>query len=330
MNNENSIGLNKNINSSSFFLKNIKAWRDKFLSPITNQVTQLVIRQNRLEAQLRLLQNALGRIELRQLRIEEHQDINSHEFQVYSQWGEDGIIQFLVNNVCIENRIFIEFGVEDYQQSNTKFLLMNNNWSGLVIDSSQENISKIMRDEIYWNYNLKAICKFISKKNINKLIIDNGLAGDIGLLSIDVDGNDFWIWEAINAVNPVIVIVEYNYRLGINSSVTIPYIEKFNRKEAHHSMIYFGASLKALCSLARNKGYIFIGCSSNGVNAFFLRKDKKESIIKELTPEEGYRRGGHCEFRNKEGVQTKMSPEDEIDFLNSLNLPLVTVEHNPD
>ncbi|WP_238361189.1 hypothetical protein [Iningainema tapete] len=299
---------------------------NKFFSQINNIFIHLDKRQYEMEKRLDLMQRALGRIEMRQLKHQSSDNVLDYEYQVFSQWGEDGIIQFLINNIEIERKIFVEFGVEDYQQANTKFLLVNNNWSGLVIDGSDANISRLKTDYVYWNYNLKAVKAFVTKDNINNLLLENGLTGEIGLLSIDIDGNDYWIWDAINVINPVIVIVEYNYRFGSEAAVTIPYSEDFDRSKAHHSMIYFGASLKAICLLAKRKGYTFVGCCSNGVNAFFIRTDKKPSTLKEMTLEEGYKSGQFCETRNEDGVQVKTPPQQEVLLLQSLNLPLVTID----
>jgi hypothetical protein len=301
----------------------LKALRAKLLSPLSDQLMEILESQRRVEYKVRQLQNSIGRVEFRQLGDTLDNGITDYEYQVYSQWGEDGIIQFLTKNIPIKNHVFVEFGVESYEQSNTRFLLINNNWSGLIIDSSQENISKIKNSEIYWNYNLKAICSFISKRNINNILLENGLSGEIGLLSIDIDGNDYWIWEEINVINPAIVIIEYNYRFGKDAAVTIPYKEQFERQKAHYSMIYFGASLKALCLLAKQKGYSFVGCGSSGVNAFFVRSDKVNPNIKEITIEQGYKAGKFCEARNIDGRQTKMTPEEEIQLLQNLDLPLI-------
>lgn len=200
------------------------------------------------------MQQALGRIEARQLRDLPAPDIHTAEFRVFSQWGEDGILQHLIRHVAIPRNIFIEFGVENYLESNTRFLLTNNNWAGLVIDGSAKNIEFIKRDEIYWRHSLKAELSFITQDNINDLIRRNGLTGEIGLLSIDIDGNDYWVWEAIDAVIPSVVVIEYNARFGPDRAVTIPYDAGFVRTTAHHSNIYFGASLEALCLLGEAQG----------------------------------------------------------------------------
>lgn len=136
--------------------------------------------------------------------------IEEAEFQVYSQFGEDGIIQWLIHNVDIKNKTFIEFGVEDYTESNTRFLLMNNNWTGLVMDGSENSINCLKRWESFWRYDLTAVAAFITKDNINALIRGGGFRGDMGILSIDLDGNDWWILNAIDCVSPRILICEYN------------------------------------------------------------------------------------------------------------------------
>ena len=195
------------------------------------------------------------------------------EFQIFSQRGEDGIIQYIINKIEIPNPVFIEFGVETYVESNTRFLLMNNNWSGLVIDGSKKNINFIKNDFIYWKYNITAVESFITKDNINSLISSYTKIEDIGLLSVDIDGNDYWIWQAIDTIKPRIVICEYNSAFGANKKVTVPYKENFVRNKEHFSELYFGASLAAFCNLADQKGYDFIGTSSAGVNAYFVRKD---------------------------------------------------------
>jgi hypothetical protein len=240
---------------------------------VINKIKQFIYLFRSLDARLANIQNALGRIELRQNISKENLDIVDSEFKVFSQWGEDGIIQHIVNNIHIENPIFIEFGVETYTESNTRFLLVNNNWSGLVIDGSQNNIDYIKADSIYWRYNLKAECSFIDKDNINQIIKKNGIAGEIGLLSVDIDGNDYWVWDAINVVNPAIVVCEYNSLWGAKKSVTTPYKADFSRNDAHPSNLYYGASIQALVDLANHKGYALVAGNRAGNNVFFVRND---------------------------------------------------------
>jgi hypothetical protein len=270
------------------------------------------------------IQETLGRIESRQLQSLDKLELQDNEFQVFSQWGEDGIIQMLLRHIEIPNKIFIEFGVENYTESNTRFLLINDNWAGLVIDGSPENISYIKQDSIYWQRNLKAVQAFIDQDNINKIIAENGIKGEIGILSIDIDGNDYWVWQAIDVVAPAIVIIEYNSIFGKDKAVTIPYDPSFVRSEAHYSMLYAGASLKALYNLGKAKGYSFVGCNSVGNNAFFVRQDLKPTAIKELTVAEGYIASQFRESRDEKGNLSYLSWDEGNKILSSL--PLVDLE----
>ncbi|HEX8691509.1 MAG TPA: hypothetical protein VF746_03645 [Longimicrobium sp.] len=283
-------------------------------------------RQEAVETHLMFIREALGRIEARQTAERAGQSLWENEFKVYSQWGEDGIIQFLVRTVPVANRVFVEFGVENYTEANTRFLLVSDGWSGLVMDGDADQIGEVKRSREYWMYNLKAVHAFVTRDNINSLLAENGLSGEIGLLSIDIDGNDYWIWEAIRVVEPTIVVVEYNYRFGPEAAVTIPYADDFNRFSAHPSRIYYGASLRALCLLAERKGYDFVGCGRNGVNAFFVRKDRRPSSLPALSAAEGYVPGTFAEPQERDGEKVRLRFEEEIELLRSLDLPLVNVE----
>jgi hypothetical protein len=200
------------------------------------------------------------------------------EFKVFSQFGDDGIIQYLIHRLAPLPDSFVEFGVENYRESNTRFLLMNDNWRGLVLDGNQRGIDRVQQDEIYWRHTLTARCAWITRDNINDLLRAAGFSGQIGLLSIDIDGNDYWVWEKIDAVDPVVTIVEYNSIFGPDLAVTIPYQPKFARHRAHYSGQFWGASLQALTALAKRKGYSLVGCNSAGNNAYFVRDDKIDNL----------------------------------------------------
>ena len=244
--------------------------------------------------------------------------IQETEFRVFSQFGEDGIIQFLISNTEIPNKTFVEFGVEDYAESNTRFLLINNDWSGLVIDGSQPNVETIKNDAICWKHDLTALNAFITKDNINSLIASR-FSGDMGLLSIDIDGNDYWIWDSINVVNPRIVICEYNSVFGSKHCVTIPYSADFVRQNAHWSNLYFGASLGALTMLAERRGYFFVGCNSAGNNAFFVRKDVIGNLPV-VTLEKGYVASKFRESRDEQNKLTFVSGENRIKLIGAMSV----------
>jgi hypothetical protein len=249
-------------------------------------------------------------------------NLNEVEFKVFSQWGEDGIIDYLIENLFLKNDyIFIEIGVENYLESNTRYLLIKRNWTGLLIEKSQEDVEFIKKDSIYWKHDLTVLNAFVTKKNINELILANiNNPKKIGLLSIDIDGNDYWIWEALNSITPSVVVIEYSSRLGKENSEVIPkiYDEQFERTKYHYSNIAYGASLKALIELANQKNYFFAGSNSAGTNAFFIRKDLQNEKIKPVSLEEGFVQSKIRESRNKEGKKIFLSLEEEKKIIESL------------
>lgn len=188
----------------------------------------------KIQSSLTKLQEAVGRLEARQIQSFDPKTISSNEFRAFSQWGEDGIIQFLLRHIEVPRKIFVEFGVQNYTESNTRFLLVNNNWSGLIIEGNEDDVNYIKQDPIYWQYNLKVVNAFITKSNINKIFLQNGIQGEIGILSVDIDGNDYWILQTIDVINPAIIITEYNFRFGKDRAVSVPYNEHFVRNKAHH------------------------------------------------------------------------------------------------
>lgn len=238
---------------------------------------------------------------------------------MFSQGGEDGILQYLIRKVQVDRKLFVEFGVEGYQESNTRFLLLNDNWQGLVMDGSESNIARIKEDPLYWKHNISAVRAFVKRENINDLLEQNGASGDLGLLSIDIDGNDYWIWEAITVAHPRIVICEYNSLFGPTKKVTIPYDHDFQRSRSHFSHNYYGASIAALNSLAEKKGYLLVAGNSTGNNCFFVRSD----IIGELipcSPQEAYVQAQFRESRNADGTLSYLSFEESRKALSDLKV----------
>ncbi|HEY0631816.1 MAG TPA: hypothetical protein VGC98_07155 [Thermoleophilaceae bacterium] len=256
-----------------------------------------------LSGELAGLRTQLGGLEARSLRALSDGAIREAEFSVFSQFGEDGIIQFLVQRVPIENEVFVEFGVEDYHESNTRFLLVHDNWRGLIIDGGAAHDRFLQDTTLAWRHQVDAITAFIDRDNINGLIAGAGIEGDIGLLSIDLDGNDYWILETIDVVSPRILVVEYNSTFGPEAAVTVPYDARFVRGEKHPSWLYWGASLAALQRAADRKGYALVGGNRAGNNAFFVRRDVLEAIP-EVSVKEAY---APSRFRESRGADGQLS-----------------------
>jgi hypothetical protein len=234
-------------------------------------------------------------------------EIARAEFRVFSQFGEDGIIQFLTQRVPIEHEIFVEFGVEAYRESNTRFLLAHAAWRGLVIDGGEAHKRFLEVSGLAWRTRIGAITAFIDRDNINALIAGAGIDGDIGLLSVDLDGNDYWVVEAIDVVSPRIMVVEYNSLFGSERAVTVPYDPVFIRSQKHYSQLYWGASLAALTLLAERKGYALVAGNRAGCNAFFVRDDVLGGIPR-LTVAECWR---PAQFRDARGPQGELTYLDD-------------------
>jgi hypothetical protein len=245
--------------------------------------------------------------------------LHEAEFKVSSQFGDDGIIQYVIRAASAVADSFIEFGVESYQEANTRFLLVNDNWRGLVIDGSAENVAHIRRQPLYWRHDLTAVHAFVDRDNINELFRKNGFSGAIGILSIDIDGNDYWVWDAIDCVEPAIVIAEYNSVFGPSLAVTVPYDPAFVRTRAHHSNLFWGASLKALCMLAERKGYAFVGSNSHGNNAYFVKQGHL-GALRAVSCEDGYRCSRFRESRDADGKLTFLGGDARLDAIRDMTV----------
>ncbi len=219
----------------------------------------------------------LQELKRKKTKIKNFQEV---EFSVFSQFGDDGIIDWLIYQLPNIKKKFIEIGVQDYWESNTRFLLKSENWSGILIDSSRRDINKIKRQRIYWQHDLKAYNLMVNKKNINQFFTEkiNQKDRDVGLLSIDIDGVDYWILKEIDTIKPSIIVCEYNSIFGDIHELSVLYDENFERQKKHFSNLYFGASIKAMISMLKEKGYYFLGTNSSGINAYFVINDLSNKI----------------------------------------------------
>lgn len=209
------------------------------------------------------------------------------EFKIFSKHGGDGILAYIFSKIGTTNRTFVEMGVEDGRECNTANLSLNFGWKGLMIDANDEWIrsAKNFFEERLGDRadNVKLTACFITAENINQLIASNGHKGEVDVLSIDIDGNDFWVWRAINIINPRVVVIEYNASFG-HRSLTV----KYNPEHRYNRPLYFGASLVALSKLAKEKGYILVACDCHGHDAFFIRKDAARGKFVELLTKEAF------------------------------------------
>lgn len=223
------------------------------------------------------------------------------EFKVFSQWGEDGILQFLTRNLNIKHQTFIEFGVEDFIESNCRLLLMKDGWKGFVIDRSKANIMRLQASYFYWRYPLQAITASVTRENVCGLLAQSGFDRECGILSVDVDGVDWHLLQALGEWRAAIVVVEYNSVFGSQHSVTVPYHSNFERSASHWSNLYWGASLAAFDSLLSERGYALVGVNRVGSNAFFVRCDMLNSRVQAVTVAQCFRESTYRDARSSDG-----------------------------
>ena len=266
---------------------------------------------------LEKIQCSLGRVESRLGRMCGDATMADREFRVFSQWGEDGLLDFLIRGTPGIPRSFIEFGVEDYRESNTRFLLQEESWRGLVIDGGAEWIASIRAAPFHARHPLTAVHAFVTRENINTLFRDNGFTGPIGLLSVDVDGMDYWLWDAVECVRPALVVSEFNGLFGAEARVTVPYRADFSRFRAHPSGLYAGASLAALHELGERKGYALVGINRAGNNAFFVQRDRLAGRPA-LTPVQAYSPPTFREARDPSGRTVFLSLRDSSRLIETL------------
>ncbi|MDP2642155.1 MAG: hypothetical protein Q8P21_02605 [bacterium] len=213
------------------------------------------------------------------------------EFKVYSKHGGDGILAYIFSKVGVTNRTFVEMGVENGRECNTANLALNFGWKGAMIDANEEWIKsakEFFKEKLgSRSDNIKTVARFITAENVNQLLVDNDCKGEIDVLSIDIDGNDYWVWRAIDVISPRVVVLEYNSAFG-QHSLTIKYYPENNCKPEKEYPLYFGASLVALSKLAKQKGYILVACDCHGHDAFFVRSDVAKGKFVELPSSEAF------------------------------------------
>lgn len=203
-----------------------------------------------------------------QRRYADLKRLNRYENEILSQCGEDGIIEEIFRRIGTTNRHFVEFGAGNGLQNSTAALLLNN-WTGSWIegDASLASIIKSKFAALIVRHRLTLTEAFVTAENIEQLFVSLDVPESFDLLSIDIDGNDYWVWKSIVHYHPRVVIGEYNGRYG----ATLPWVMKYNPSHRWNGSCYYGASLKSLELLGALKGYSLVGCNLSGVNAFFVQ-----------------------------------------------------------
>jgi hypothetical protein len=204
-------------------------------------------------------------------------------FRRYSQNAEDGILLFIFSVIGVTNKTVLEICGGDGIECNAANLVINHGWNAFLFDGDAERQkfgkTWYARHPDTFTFPPRFINAWITKENIDQLITENEVSGEIDLLSLDLDGNDYWIWEGINCVRPRVVVAEIQCIWGNDKAVTIPYAPDFVAKFVDGFGVYSGASLPAFVQLAKKKGYRFVGLEKFGFNAFFIREDVAPDVF---------------------------------------------------
>jgi hypothetical protein len=194
--------------------------------------------------------------------------LTASELRVFSQNGEDGVIAEILSRTGTGGGGFVEFGVQDGTEGNTVFLAQVLGWSGVYLESDDAAYAALER-RYAATPGVRTVHAAVEPDTVEALFAQAGVPEEPDVLSIDVDGNDYWIWKAIGRFRPRLVVVEYNGSLDPASRRVMPYTPGYRWD---HTSGY-GASLGALEDLGAEKGYRLVHTELAGVNAFFVRED---------------------------------------------------------
>lgn len=253
-------------------------------------------------------------------------DLWDAEVRVYSQWGEDGILDFLCEKLDLIKPRVIEIGAGNFRECNSRFLMENRNASVYAVDGRPDLESSVLSNPWRWRTHLCSKQEWVTPMNI-QAVIDGAVdfMGGIDILSLDLDGNDFWILNEADLLDISIVVVEYNPLFGPSLRVTVPRDDSFDRSKKHFSSLYYGASLRAFYELLKLKGFYFVGTNRAGNNAFFVKEEFASKIP--LTIRENfaaYTDWRVREARNQEGRLSFLSGNERLKLID--DLPLLNLE----
>lgn len=214
----------------------------------------------------------VGLVRRTYLRLFRPDELHAFERKIYSQNGEDGLIEEIFTRVGTESKFAVEFGVEDGKECNTRYLKDKKGWKVLQTDGNKRGPASIKKE-------------FITVENVNGIFEKYKVPYNLDLLSIDIDSNDLWVWKALNTrYRPRLVVVEYNATIAPCYAQSV----KLDNARGWDGSNYFGASLLALYRLARTRGYSLVACNLRGVNAFFVRDDLLSRKLVAKLPADAY------------------------------------------
>jgi len=209
---------------------------------------------------------------------------NDVGFRKYSQFEEDGILLYIFSLIPSLNRTCVEICAGNGRECMSANLIVNHGWWGHLFDGNERNVTNGKRffanSKDTFFHPPRFTQAWVTAENVNDLIRDSGASGTVDLLSLDIDGMDYWVWKAITVIEPQVVVCETHNPIPGNRALTVPYRADFVCK----SEDFRGASLAAMCKLGRQKGYRLAGTHRYGFNAFFVRNGVGEKFFPEVDP----------------------------------------------
>ncbi len=245
-------------------------------------------------------------------------NLNELDYKVYSQNGEDGIIDYLISQLNIQKPKFIEIGVGDYTEANTRFVFERTSCEGLIVDIIKDFENEVKKNLSIWKGNLKIIEKKIEPQNLISTLKDKNFYEKIDLFSLDIDVYDYWVLKELPKNFCKILVAEFNPYFGSELQITVPFKKDFNRSNYHFSNLCFGASLKAIIKLLEEKNLKFIGTNLFRNNAFFIDKNYQDKLSIEIPSDDNLKLYTDAKFRESRDAKNRLNLIDPEKILSEI------------
>lgn len=244
------------------------------------------------------------------------------EVRVFSQWGEDGILDFICQTLELSKPNAVEFGVGSFIECNTRYLAENRGASVFAVDALPDHVNEIEKISLSWKTHIFAHRELITPVNAQNILNEaKQKLGKLEIFSLDLDGNDYWILESLDLTEFKVIVVEYNGIFGAKYEVSVPRDDFFDRQNTHSSSLYYGASLPAYVYLLANRGFTFIGSNRVGTNAFFVKKNLVNLFTIRIPGDlEEYTDYRVRESRDAQGRLNKLSGKERLNQIKNLNV----------
>jgi hypothetical protein len=267
------------------FLKNrIRALVESLLAPSEARIITALKSDPRTAPATKIAQRQLFHYYQSLIKSGQASALADTGFRVFSQFEEDGKLLFIFAALGVSRGTFVDVGAADGINSNCANLALNFGWSGVFIEGNPGLVRR--GEEFYknhpdtWAHPPKFIHGMVKRENINELLSSAMLPRDIDFMSVDIDGNDYWVWDAIDCIDPKVVMIETHIEFGLRP-IVVPYNKDYVYPGVHPD--YHGASPLAMMKLADKKGYRLVGSNAYGFNTIYVRRGLAEKALPEVT-----------------------------------------------